>query len=39
MVTSYPTAEPVAYSLVLHMPESLRGPVSLDDPRNMFLNR
>ena len=37
MVTSYPTGEPVAYSLVMHMPESLRGPVSLDYLRNMFL--
>jgi hypothetical protein len=37
MVTSYPTGAPVAYSLVLHMPEPLRGPVSLDYLRNIFL--
>jgi len=37
MVTSYPTSAPVAYSFVLHMPEPLRGPVSLDYLRNIFL--
>jgi hypothetical protein len=37
LVTRSPTSHPIVYSFVLHLPESLRGMVSLDYLRNIFL--
>lgn len=36
MLTSYPTSEPIVYSMVLHVPPSVQGLVSLDYLRNVF---